>query len=336
MRRAAASGRRARTRAPGPVRWARSNARKRGDGRLRLRSLHHRGRLRAACGPIASPHSLRRAGGGRRGQRYLGGTCVNVGCIPKKLLVHASHFARRLRRRDPRLSAGVSRAAIRFDWSTLIANKDREIARLNGVYAKAAGRRGRRALRGPRATIVDAHTVEVGGSTLQRREHPDRDGRAGRSLPEIPGDRTRHHLERDLPPRGASATRIADRRRRLHRRRVRRHPPRSRESEVTQLYRGPLFLRGFDDDVRRGLAEQMLAHGGDRSAFRRANRRISSRSIRRCRRAHLTELENRRRRSMADFVHLRNRAHRAQDSRDLGLEEPPVSSWLRQRSRGGG
>src|SRR5688572_33417508 len=66
-------------------------------------------------------------------ERYLGGTCVNVGCIPKKLLVYASHFAE-----DFEDAAGFGWTVGRrdFDWAKLIANKDREIARLNGVYGK--------------------------------------------------------------------------------------------------------------------------------------------------------------------------------------------------------
>ena len=66
-------------------------------------------------------------------ERYLGGTCVNVGCIPKKLFVYASEFSE-----DFKDSAGFGWTVgeRNFNWQTLIANKDREIARLNGVYEK--------------------------------------------------------------------------------------------------------------------------------------------------------------------------------------------------------
>jgi glutathione reductase (NADPH) len=66
-------------------------------------------------------------------ERYLGGTCVNVGCIPKKLLVYASHYAE-----DFRDAAGYGWTAgeSRFDWAKLIANKNKEIQRLNDVYRK--------------------------------------------------------------------------------------------------------------------------------------------------------------------------------------------------------
>src|SRR5262245_56202796 len=65
-------------------------------------------------------------------ERALGGTCVNVGCIPKKLMVYAAHFREDFA--DAR-GFGWTPGEASFDWSTLIANKDREIARLNQVYA---------------------------------------------------------------------------------------------------------------------------------------------------------------------------------------------------------
>ena len=65
----------------------------------------------------------------------FGGTCVNVGCIPKKLFSYAAHF-----REDFEIAKGfgwnVGCGEPRFDWPTLLANKDREIARLNGVYER--------------------------------------------------------------------------------------------------------------------------------------------------------------------------------------------------------
>ena len=63
--------------------------------------------------------------------RALGGTCVNVGCVPKKLLVTGAHFADEVR--DAR-GFGWTVEAPTHDWAALIANKDREIARLNGIY----------------------------------------------------------------------------------------------------------------------------------------------------------------------------------------------------------
>jgi glutathione reductase (NADPH) len=63
--------------------------------------------------------------------RYLGGTCVNVGCVPKKLLVYGAHFAEDFEQAS---GFGWTLGEANFDWATLIANKDREINRLNGIY----------------------------------------------------------------------------------------------------------------------------------------------------------------------------------------------------------
>jgi len=90
----------------------------------------------------------------------FGGTCVNVGCIPKKLFSYAAHF------RDDFHDAadfGWTIGETRFDWPTLVANKDREITRLNGVYERLLVNAGVGILRG-RARLLDAHTVEVDGT----------------------------------------------------------------------------------------------------------------------------------------------------------------------------
>ena len=90
-------------------------------------------------------------------ERDLGGTCVNVGCIPKKLLVYASHFSSDF---EDATAYGWSHPPRSCDWKALIANKDREISRLNGVYAQLLDDAGVERIEG-RARIVDAHTVEV-------------------------------------------------------------------------------------------------------------------------------------------------------------------------------
>ena len=92
----------------------------------------------------------------------LGGTCVNVGCIPKKLFSYAAHFAGDFE--DAR-GYGWSVGNAAFDWPTLLANKDREIVRLNGVYARVLADAGVEVVAG-RAVIVDPHTVRVGDRTL--------------------------------------------------------------------------------------------------------------------------------------------------------------------------
>jgi glutathione reductase (NADPH) len=95
-------------------------------------------------------------------ERYLGGTCVNVGCIPKKLLAYAAHFREDF---DDATSYGWQPGEPAFDWSALIANKDKEIARLNGVYEKLLQGSGVEIF-STRATVVDAHTVELSGTRL--------------------------------------------------------------------------------------------------------------------------------------------------------------------------
>ena len=89
----------------------------------------------------------------------LGGTCVNVGCIPKKLMSMAAHYHEDF---ADAVGFGWQRATPRFDWATLIANKDQEIARLNGVYANALTNAGASVMNGW-ARLIDAHTVEVNG-----------------------------------------------------------------------------------------------------------------------------------------------------------------------------
>ncbi|KCB32702.1 glutathione-disulfide reductase domain protein [Bordetella hinzii CA90 BAL1384] len=86
--------------------------------------------------------------------RYLGGTCVNVGCVPKKLLVYGAHFSE-----DFEQSAGFGWTPGHpgFDWHTLIQNKNREIERLNGIYRNLLVNSGVTLHEG-HARIVDPHT----------------------------------------------------------------------------------------------------------------------------------------------------------------------------------
>src|SRR3954469_6860573 len=94
-------------------------------------------------------------------ERYFGGTCVNVGCIPKKLFSYAAHY-----RDDFEDAAGFGWTAPEptFHWPTLLANKNKEIARLNAIYKGVLSKAGVTILE-HRATIADPHTVECGGKT---------------------------------------------------------------------------------------------------------------------------------------------------------------------------
>ncbi len=189
-------------------------------------------------------------------ERYLGGTCVNVGCIPKKLLVYASHFAQDF---EDAAAYGWSVGPRSFDWAALIENKDAEIARLNGIYANLLDAQGVQRIDG-HAILVDAHTVAV-GERRYTAEHITVATGSWPSLPEIPG--IEHAISsneafylKSLPRRvivvggGYIAVEFAGI---FH----------GMGAEVTQLYRGPLFLRGFDDDVRTVLAEEMRQKGID-------------------------------------------------------------------------
>lgn len=89
----------------------------------------------------------------------MGGTCVNVGCIPKKLFVYGSHFAYDLQ--DARGYGWSTQST--FDWAALRENKDKEISRLNGIYEGLLTRAGVDLWKG-RARLLDPHTVEIGGA----------------------------------------------------------------------------------------------------------------------------------------------------------------------------
>ena len=91
--------------------------------------------------------------------RYMGGTCVNVGCVPKKMLVYASHYSEDF---ENAAGFGWTVNAERFDWSKLIANKDNEISRLNGIYESLLSN-ANVTIHNGRATLADPHTVEIEG-----------------------------------------------------------------------------------------------------------------------------------------------------------------------------
>lgn len=190
-------------------------------------------------------------------ERYLGGTCVNVGCIPKKLLVYASHFAEDFR--DAERGFGWKVGASSFDWKTLIENKNVEIERLNGIYDGLLRDAGVEHVEG-RATILDPHTVEVSGKTYSTETILVATGSWPR-MPELPG--IEHAISSNevffleaQPQRvlivggGYIAVEFAGIFNGLG-------------SNVVQVYRGPLFLRGFDNDVRAHIAGEMRKHGVD-------------------------------------------------------------------------
>ena len=182
--------------------------------------------------------------------RYMGGTCVNVGCIPKKLFVYASHFPHDF---EDAAAYGWTVGEASFDWTTLRDNKDKEIGRLNGIYENMLGNAGVEVFKA-RATVVDPHTVDVGGKQVTAKYILIATG-GWPSVPDIPGKEHAitsnefFHMEK-WPERaivvggGYIAVELTGV---FH----------GLGTNVIQLYRGPHFLRGFDDDVRHHLADEM-------------------------------------------------------------------------------
>ena len=186
----------------------------------------------------------------------LGGTCVNLGCIPKKLYSYAAHYAEAF---EESHGFGWSDAAPRFDWGVLKANRAREISRLNGIYGKLLKDAGATVL-AARARLVGANEVEVGGRVYTATNILVATG--GRPVvPAIPGAElaiTSNEIF-DLPlfpsrlvvvGGGYIACEFASIFRGLG-------------AQVTQLYRGEQVLRGFDVDVRNFVAAEMRKKGVD-------------------------------------------------------------------------
>ncbi|MBO6567073.1 MAG: FAD-dependent oxidoreductase, partial [Pseudomonadales bacterium] len=95
-------------------------------------------------------------------EKFMGGTCVNVGCVPKKLFVYASHFSEEYEQAQ---GFGWGAATPDFDWQTLLENKNAEIKRLNGIYKGLLDNAGVTHYDG-RARIVDAHHIEINGEVV--------------------------------------------------------------------------------------------------------------------------------------------------------------------------
>jgi glutathione reductase (NADPH) len=184
----------------------------------------------------------------------IGGTCVIRGCIPKKLLSYAAHYAEDLE--DAR-GFGWSIEGASFSWPALIANKNREIARLSAGYTDGFARVGVTMIEGT-AKLVDAHTVAIAERRVTAQNILVATG-GGPSKPSIPG--IEHAITSNeafelpaLPRRvlivggGYVAVEFAGIFNGLG-------------SEVTISYRGDEILKRFDDDVRRHLHEEMGKKG---------------------------------------------------------------------------
>ena len=187
----------------------------------------------------------------------MGGTCVIRGCIPKKLLVYAGHFAEDF---ELAKSYGWRVGEVSFDWPSLIANKDKEIARLEGLYLRAVEGAGGAVLH-ERAVFEDAHTLRLacGRAVTADKILIATGGHPSRDLVSAPG--AEHCITSNeafdlkvLPKRiviaggGYIAVEFA-------------HIFHALGVETTLAYRGPKVLRGFDEDLRDALHASMARRG---------------------------------------------------------------------------
>ena len=184
----------------------------------------------------------------------VGGTCVIRGCVPKKLLVYASHFHEDF---EDAAGYGWTVSAPHFSWPTLIANKNHEISRLEGIYAKLLEASKVTVLRG-KAVVGDPHSIDMEGRSIAAANILVATG-GWPNMPRIPGIEycisSNEAFELAMQPRrvlmvggGYISVEFAGIFRGLG-------------SEVTLSYRGEQILRGFDDDVRRHLAQEMGKKG---------------------------------------------------------------------------
>ena len=186
--------------------------------------------------------------------RYLGGTCVNVGCVPKKLFVYGSHFSEEF---EDAAAYGWDVQASSLDWDRLRDNKTKEIERLNGIYAGLLDNAGVTRVWGT-ARLLDPHTVAVGDETYTAENILIATG-GWPVQPDFPGaehaitSNEAFYLEK-LPKRvlvhggGYIAVEFAGIFNGLG-------------VETELVYRGPLFLRGFDEGVREFVNDELEEKG---------------------------------------------------------------------------
>jgi glutathione reductase (NADPH) len=186
----------------------------------------------------------------------MGGTCVIRGCVPKKLLVMASHVHQEI---EDAAGFGWTIPQPTFDWPTLIANKDQEIARLEAAYTSNVGKSGARIVK-TRAVLEDAHTIRLGTGEIVRAKMvliatggAPNHGQAIPGIEHVISSNEAFHLAA-LPKRiliqggGYIALEFAGIFAGLG-------------SDVTVVYRGDNILRGFDEDVRSHLRAEMEKAG---------------------------------------------------------------------------
>lgn len=189
-------------------------------------------------------------------EHRVGGTCVIRGCVPKKFMVYASEFAHHFKTAE---GYGWTVEGARFDWPAFIAEKDKEIARLSGIYVRNLQNAGAELVHS-RVTVVDAHTVES----------PEKGRATAEKILIATGGRP--WMPKDLP--GVEHAITSNEAFQL---------PTLPKSiviagggyiaiefagifnglgvDTTIVHRGPNLLRGFDDDVRAHVAEEMEKRG---------------------------------------------------------------------------
>jgi len=187
-------------------------------------------------------------------ERELGGTCVNIGCIPKKFLVYAAHY-----REDFEDASGYGWSVTQksFSWSRLIKNKNKEISRLNNIYRQILQKNSVRIING-KARLLDAHTVLVGKKKYTSQYILLATGSCP-FIQNIPGKElvitsNEAFFLKKLPRNiliiggGYIAVEFAG-------------ILNSLGVKVTQIYRAPAVLRGFDHDLGGSLAKEMTKKG---------------------------------------------------------------------------
>jgi glutathione reductase (NADPH) len=187
----------------------------------------------------------------------FGGTCVNRGCIPKKFLVYAYAFTEEF---EDSVSYGWTIEDAKFDWATLIANKDKQIERLNGYYRRAV-ERASGVIIDDRAVLKDEHTIHLVRS--------NRDVTADKILIATGG-----YPSRETEAEGIDLCITSDEA--FHLKAVPKsivivgggyialefaHIFHGLGSEVSLIYRGAKVLRGFDEDLRDSLQHTMRQKG---------------------------------------------------------------------------
>jgi len=189
-------------------------------------------------------------------EHRVGGTCVIRGCVPKKLMVYASEFSKSFKTAR---GYGWTIDNARFDWTEFLRSKDKEIARLSGIYVRNLENAGAELVHG-KAKLLDAHTIEVAGRSRVTAEKVliATGGRPWmpKHLPGVEHAITSNeafHLK-EVPRRiviaggGYIAVEFAC-------------IFNGMGSEVHLVHRGPNILRGFDDDVRTHVAEELGRQG---------------------------------------------------------------------------